>query len=116
MPTEHSWLAKVILESEDLEETEEQLNQQVTAMSPEYTPTRMVRETGGLWLEHKAIAEWLPQHLEWRPYLLLVESPEEAMDVASMELNGVSPQEKEMAVSLLKQLESNQPQMPQSEE
>ena len=103
MPTEHSWLAPMIVKSEDLDSLESKLNQWLLEemypdktkdnLSPEeYNVWRIVRTMFPLLLENEAIAAFLNQSPKWIDYLQEVNSPSEAAEIGAMDVMYV-PQE-----------------------
>ena len=115
MPTEHSWLAPMILESSDLEELESSLNKwlkkKIFPGEPEelegalYQAWRIVRDMYPLLLENEAIAEFVSQNPQWMGYLPEVNTAWEAAQLGAMDQMYVHPKVIEFAEDKLEQLQ-----------
>lgn len=114
MPTEHSWLAPRILESEDLDELEDSLwkwlkpkaNALMKDKSNDHSLVwRMVRDGYIPLLENAAIAEFLNQNPNWMGYLPEVSDQEDAAYIASLDLNWVKDEQIKEAGEILESLQ-----------
>ena len=117
MPTEHSWLAPMVLKSEDLDSLESQLaTWLMNEMYPdrtwqdlrprEYNVLRIVRTMYAFLLEKEAIAEFLNQNPKWMGYLPEVGNPSEAAELGARDVMYVPLEQTSEAAEWLGKLES----------
>lgn len=112
---EHSWLAPLITESNDLDELEHQLSEwMLERMYPhkeatdlnqeEYQVWRIVRTMLPALMENEAITAFLDQNPNWMGYLPEVNSAREAAYLGAEEIMYVDPEVQSKAMDWLNSL------------